>query len=347
MLAAICCQSLFAQRVDLDKFGFTASFRNFPDDPLPDAYRTYNVRIEAVPSLANSAEVANAVQLLDIAGMKKVAGTGHITILAILDDILIESVEGRERAEIKKDKQGVETKKMYYFNELVYSFGARASVYDYMGNTLVGGYMLHDREKKMKYKTPEFASAEAATDYYTKKVLEIRMNLNRQLIGTSITALNGILNFRYGYVAQQHGDILWILNNKKHPAYKEHQKAWNSFRDAMALMRADESLTQVKQKLLPVIDYFERAKTRYTTSSKEDRKLRYASYFNLSKIYYYLDEPENALKEADALAMNGYDESDGRFLRSAAEQLRMLLQRNQAESRHFAINAEMYQSPVR
>jgi hypothetical protein len=35
--------SVFAQRVDLDRFNFTASFRDFPDEPLPNEYKTYNI----------------------------------------------------------------------------------------------------------------------------------------------------------------------------------------------------------------------------------------------------------------------------------------------------------------
>src|SRR5215212_10302691 len=82
--------SVFAQRVDLYRFNFTASFRDFPDEPLPAEYKTYNVRIEASPSLGLSYSATNLENLVNIEGLKKVSGTGHITILAMLDDIVVE-----------------------------------------------------------------------------------------------------------------------------------------------------------------------------------------------------------------------------------------------------------------
>jgi len=41
-------------------------------------------------------------------------------------------------------------------------------------------------------------------------------------------------------------------------------------------MNADSSIDKAKQKLKPVIDYFESIKQNYTSSSKHDRKMRYA-----------------------------------------------------------------------
>ncbi len=337
---------LHAQRVDLDKFNFSVAYRSFPDEPLPHNYKTFNARIEASPSLGMGFEIRNIESLVNIEGLKRVPGTGHITILTMFDDILIEKSNTTERVEIKKDKQGVETKKLYYSNELTYSFSARVSVYDYKGNTIMGNYVLYDRDQKRTYKTPEFPSPEEASGYYNAKIIDIRNTISRQLVTSSIASLNGILNQKYGYIVQMSNDLLWILNNKKHPEYKAQQKAWNQFRDAIVLVNAKEPLDKAKQKLAPVIDYFERAKSKYATSGKDDRKLRYVSYFNLAKIYLYLDEPYKAIQEADALAMNDYDESDGRYLRSAAENLAATLQKNNATTRHFAINTESYEPPI-
>ncbi|HJS55277.1 MAG TPA: hypothetical protein VJ765_12065, partial [Chitinophagaceae bacterium] len=61
--------SLCAQRVDLDRFNFTASYRDFPDEPLPDEYKTYNVRIEASPSLGLGYSITNLENLISIEGL--------------------------------------------------------------------------------------------------------------------------------------------------------------------------------------------------------------------------------------------------------------------------------------
>ena len=49
-----------AQRVDLDKFNFTVSYREYPSEPLPSDYKTYNLRVEASPSLGSVITLTDA-----------------------------------------------------------------------------------------------------------------------------------------------------------------------------------------------------------------------------------------------------------------------------------------------
>ena len=248
---------------------------------------------------------------------------------------------------MSKDKQGVEIRKSYFATEMIYSFSARATVYDYKGNTVVSNYVLHDRENKKTYKTPEYSNPVDASNNFNNKILETKSNLSKQLVNGAISNLNQYLNANYGYAIQKVNDIFWVLNNKRHPEYGEHQKAWNNFKNAIVLMNPDESLDKVKEKLKPVIAYYEKVKTVYTSSDKEAKKLRYASYYNLAKIYLYLDNPVAAMREADALAMNDYDESDGRNLRAVAESLDEQLKRNNASSRHFPVVISNFQPPLK
>ena len=339
--------SAFGQRVDLDRFNFTASYRDFPDEPLPAEFKTYNVRIEAAPSLGLGYSSSSLENLINIEGLKKVTGTGHITIIAMLDDIVIEKTETKERVQVTKDKQGLEVRKSFFATEMIYSFSARATVYDYKGNTVISNYILFERENKRTYKTSEFSNPVDAANNFNNKVLETKSNLSKQLVNGAISNLNSYLNANYGYAIQKVTDIFWVLNNKKHPEYGEHQKAWNNFKNAIVLMNPDEPLDKVKEKLKPVIAYYDKVKNIYTASDKEARKLRYASYYNLAKIYLYLDDPAAAMREADALAMNDFDESDGRNLRAIAENLDEQLKKNNASSRHFPVVISSFQPPVK
>jgi len=336
-----------AQRVDLDRFNFSVSYRHFPENPLPPSYKTYNVRIEASPSLGLGYTTAGLSDNILIEGLKKTEGTGHITVLAILDDIIFEKSELKERIQTTKDRQGNEVKKSFFSTEAEYSFAARMSVYDYKGETMVDNQILHDRTNRKNYKTSEFASADEASGYYTNKNHEIRTSLAKQLASSVIQQMNTWLNNEYGYPVQRVSDMLWVLNNKRHPEYNNHQKAWNDFKNAIVLMSADDPLEKVKEKMKPVIEFYENAKKMYTASDKEAKKLRYSCYYNLAKIYIYLDEPQKAKMEADALSMNDYDEKDGKYLRNMAEALENVLRKNNATTRHFSINTSAYESPVK
>lgn len=347
LFAFIVACSVSAQRVDLDRFNFTASYREFPDEPLPTAYKTFNVRIEAAPSLGLGYSTVNLENSVLIDGLKKVSGTGHVTVLAILDDIVVEKTETTERVQITKDRQNVETRRSYFATEMVYSFSARASVYDYKGNTILSNYILFNREDKRTYKSPEYSSSAEATNYFNNKIMDVKTNIANQLVNSVVSNLNSTLNARFGYTVRKVNDIFWVLNNKKHPEYGEQQKAWNNFKSAIVLMSPDEPLDKVREKLKPVISYYDKVKTIYTGSDKEARKLRYASYYNLAKIYIYLDDPTAAMREADALSMNDYDESDGKMLRSVAESLDLELKKNNASTRHFSMDIARFEPPVK
>jgi hypothetical protein len=341
LISAVC-----AQRVDLDRFNFNVSYRDFPESPLPEAYKTYNVRLEASTSLGLGYSTQNLEDNIMIEGLRKVPGTGHITALLIMDDLVFERPETVERVETSKDKQGKEIKRSFFSTRLIYSFAARLSVYDYKGNTFVSNKILFDRSNRGAYKTPESNSTEEATTWYTNKFNDARSSIAGQVTATVVAQTNQWLNEQYGFPIRRVNDILWILNNRRHKAYADQQKAWSDFKNAIVLMNANEPLDKVKQKMKPVIDYFEKVKKEYTSFDKEDRKMRYASYYNLAKIYLYLDEPEKAMTEADALAMNDFDERDGKMLHDVAALLADKLQKNNADSRHFAVNVNEYASPV-
>ena len=71
LLNTLVFSSVFAQRVDLDRFNFTASYRDFPNEPLPAEYKTYNIRIEASPSLGLGYSASNLENMISIEALKE------------------------------------------------------------------------------------------------------------------------------------------------------------------------------------------------------------------------------------------------------------------------------------
>ena len=108
-------------------------------------------------------------------------------------------------------------------------------------------------------------------------------------------------------------------------------------------MSPDQPLDQVKADMKQVIDYFNSVKKKYNSNSKSDKKLRYASYYNLAKIYWWLDDPDAAMREANELVINGFDSKDGERLEAGAENLKEQLRSAKRDSRHFKLNIDEYQ----
>src|SRR6476660_1399355 len=146
-----------AQRnVDLDRYNFTVQYRALPAMKLDSTYRTYNVEIEAtklMQPLLNQMDPAKTVWL---EGWRKLTSQGHITVHVKLDDILPETVSEKARVENITDKYGkIMGTRTFYYEEVVYTFAATASVDDYKGMHITD-LVLADRNYKQTYKSPEF-----------------------------------------------------------------------------------------------------------------------------------------------------------------------------------------------
>jgi hypothetical protein len=347
-LVLTCLSPLFVtaqKKVDLDPYSFTVQWRSLPTMKIDSTYRTYNVVVEGsrlVQPYINELSPENTVRL---EGWRKLPETGHITIKVDLGDLIPESVTVRERAVAIKDRAGQVTgTRTYYYEEVRYSFEANASVSDHKGSHITD-MNLASRGYKYTYTSPEFASRILATGYFLLNTARITGDLYRDLVNNSMHELNDRINDNFGFKKVSSKDVMWIVDSKKHPEYEAHREAFKILVDILFSMNADSSIAPAKEKAKPVIDYFESIKRNYTTSSKHDRKMRYASYYNLAVLYYYLDDPQNMMKEAKGLILNDYDTRDGKGFEKTATWLRDLFQTNNIYTRHFTIDPSVFKGP--
>ena len=138
---------------------------------------------------------------------------------------------------------------------------------------------------------------------------------------------------------------MWIIDSRKHPEYNAYRQAFRQINEVLFSMNANSSIEEARVQLKPVIDYFEKIKENYSSGSKHDRKIRYASYFNLAELYYYLDEPQAMMKEANGLELNDFDAKDAKGFIQTATWLKNLFQQNNIYTRHFAINTAAFKGP--
>ena len=302
------------QRVDLDKFYFNASYRILPRTGLDTSYRTFSVDIDAGRLTRMAVKESLLKQEVYIGGWRKLSSGGHIKINLRMEDVIVEKSDIKEREEIFKDKNGKETgRKKHYFMELTYSYGARALINDYRGSQL-SNTLLMSRDSKHIYTSSEYDTKAEAQIFFAYNVIPVTSELSRNVAYDVVRTISEKMTYSYGFSQTTVNDFMWILDNRKHPEYEGHQQAWLTIKQALFQMSADEPLDRVREMVKPAIEYFEKVKKRYASSSKNDRKVRYASFYNLSKLYYYLDDPIAAMKEASSLVLNDFDARDGRML---------------------------------
>jgi hypothetical protein len=314
----------FSQKVDLDRFKFTTQYRTLPTAGLDTSYHTYNITIESSKLMRNYLDELSPASSVVLDGWKKLDSRAHVTIQVKLEDLLAEAVSLKEREEILKDKAGKETgRRKYYWQELTYTFAASADINDYKG-AHIENIVLADRNSKQLYRSPEFEAKQMAEGYFMINNFTVTGQLYKDCVTRAMSNLNNRINNEFGYAERTVTDQMWILGSKKHPEYQAHRDAFLLVSEVLFSLSANQSLAGVREKLEPAISYFESIKKKYPSTGKWDRKLRYASYYNLAVLYYYLDDPQSMIKEASGLVLNDFDTRDGKNSEALAMQLKNL-----------------------
>ncbi|HEY6505517.1 MAG TPA: hypothetical protein VIZ28_16195 [Chitinophagaceae bacterium] len=336
---------VLSQKVDLDKFKFSTQLRTLPEIRLDSSYHTYNVSVEGSRLMQSFLSDMSPESSVVLEGWKKLARKGHLSIEVKLEDILPESFSVKEREEIIKDRYGKETgRRKLYWQEVVYTFSAFADINDYKG-AYVKKVILANRDYKQTYRGPEFAIRQMAEGYFILNSMNITGQLYRNCVTRAVNYLSDRITNYFGYGEVTVNDFMWILDSKKHPEYKAHRQAFLTVNEVLFGISANRPIDGVREQLKPVIDYFEKIKRLYSSTNKHDRKLRYASYYNLAKLYYYLDDPQAMRKEASGLILNDFDARDGRALEASALYLKDLFATTNLNSRHFAIDTASFRGP--
>lgn len=341
-IAAVVCN---AQKVDLDKFNFTFDYRDLPLNPLSPEFKTYSTVFSASPQIRNLYE-SGIDDKVNIDGWKKVSGSpGHVVVSIVMEDMMITDVNVTDRVEETKDKDGKVTGRKYYYKTTFnYTWNGNAVVKDHKENK-ISDYSLGSNESR-QWASSEYSTYKAAQENYNNNRTAIRNNLLRSLVDGSLSSLSAWLSNNYGYPSRKESEVLWLCDSKKHPETVTQKEAWEKFKPAVAAVNVNEFPEATKQTFEELLKYFDSIVAKYPADEKADKKMRYGSYYNKAKIYLYLDQPENAIKEADALIANDYDPGDGKRIKKEAEALIELLKKNNATTRHFPIDLSAVQPPA-
>jgi len=343
LVAQLACLTVFAQKVDLDRFYFSASYRDLPRTPLDTSYHTFSVSADTGPLSKLVVKSADLEQRVFMDGWRKLNYGAHLQVQFHFGDVIIENTGVKENVEVLKDKDGKETgKRSTYVMQATYTYEATAKLVDYKGQ-VAGVFTFENRNDKRVYNSESFLTSAEANAYLRFGLLVVTNELIKHSADEAVNSLNATLTLNYGFPDRVANDFFWILNSRKHPEYENHHRAWINFKQAITNMSPDEPLDQVRTAMQPVIDYFNSIKKKYNSDSKSDKKLRYASYYNLAKIYWWLDDPDAAMKEANELVINGFDSKDGERLEAGAENLKQQLHSAKRDTRHFRLNVDDYQ----
>lgn len=340
ILTVTSLSNALAQRVDIDKFAFDYKYRQVPNLVLDTTLSNYSVNITKTKALqAYSNETEGSA--IKIEGRNFVESNGRIIINISFEDLMIESSAVEQIIEVKKDKDGKETGRTYTYKvNVVYTFASSANISDYKGAPLKS-YNLKDRFTKQTYSSQIFNQREEASEYYSNNKLEIKTKLSDEQINTSLSTLNWNLSFDFAYLSMHNRVYIWTTDSKKHPENTLVQQAAEATKIALMQITSKEIPASVLTELDPIIKYYLSIPTKYTNpSEKQEKKIRFAAYYNLANIYFLTDQFEKAKEYAALIISNDYDPKDGENLIEDATNIVVRYKKHGLNSRHFYVNIE-------
>ncbi len=323
LIAFLLCATSYTQSTNLDRERFMVSYVKLPSDPiLENDQRTYSINLNGVT----------------IEGFSKVNGSGTLDINYYFSGTTMEEVKIDKIKHEKKDKDGNVISTSYTY-KAISKFTSSATIN--VVNAVNGESYEKSFQESSDYTSSAFGSYTKAERHYALNKYEIRNKYRSGHKYNFKSSIVSYLNSRYGYVPYTtQNEFLWILGSKKHPEYDKHYEAYQNTKKAFEKMKYDEPVDEVLKDLEPVIAYFNDVVPRYPGKKRKMRKIRYASYYNLAKLYYYLDMPEKVKEYGQKIIDNDYDKSDGKQFLRLAEGLIEILEKNKMASRHMKVITE-------
>ncbi len=326
-----------AQSANLDREYFKVSHIVLPSNPiLNDSDRTYNLRVlNTIDQQSRKDIVRNDI---NIQGFTKLPSGGVLDISIEINPVQIGEIDIKKTEIENKDKEGNVKSITRIYNVIIpYRTNGKMVI----RNTLSGETKSYNYGKGETFESKDFKSHTSANEYYKNNYPNLKDGFNNTFFEAVVSNANNRLNGLYGYTIKSGQDHFWILDSRKHPETLKHKEMYELMKEAFASkMKSNAATDELASALAPAIAYFEGVPARYPGDKKRIRKLKYASYYNLAQIYYYLDQPEKVIEYSEKLIENNYDKSDGKSMIKYANSLRKDLDKNQVTSRHFEVVTE-------
>jgi len=323
--------------IDLDNFRFKITYRTMPDKPFNPPFFTYSTRLEATKSTEQRITLSEVADGIYLEGQQQVNNDENpfLTMVLRLSNLIIKSSDVVERKVETKDKEG--NVKLHFYYTLVVNYTFESSYVVFQGDKEINSSTIH--MGSFSHKSEEYNNRKDAASYWNNNKEVLISEFATKLSNDAARTLSTRMSNYYGFAIKNTTDILQVTDEKKHLENEAFKAACATVKAKMEAVTANQGLN--KEDLEDVIEYFKSIPAKYTDPKhKADVRLRYAAYYNLCKIYLYLEEPENVYPYADLLFQNGYDKKDGEKLKKAATELAAELNKTEIKTRHF--NPEDY-----
>ena len=322
--------------VNIDNFRFSYGYRAFPAKPLDPIRFNYFVKINASPLIGKNVFFKDIYDAIRIRGQVKVANPegAQVFVELKLENVIISKTEITERKQETKDKEGKVTSTKYFYRlKVTYTFESSYRISK--DEKLLMQNSINSRYSNHTFQTNEYSSQKEAENFWNNNKEALISDFHRDLAFKAAETVSNKASEDYGFNPLNSRGLLKTMNEKKHNENETFRAMMEALKTELQTMTPNDPLN--KARVANVIEYFKSLPKKYTDpKSKADQRIRYAAYYNLSVIYYHLNEPENVKQYANLIAPNGYDPKDGEKLNKAAQELINAFKITGIHTRHFS-----------
>lgn len=325
------------KNIDIDKLKFKAVYKISPSKPLDPLFFYYNTKLESSGVVRNNVSLNDIENMLIIQGQKKTTEKekATLTLEVSLGDFMITGTDIKENKRESKDSKG-NVHISYNYDLIVnYDMPRHYKVIN-KDNIVIDELKKVSRAGKFTDEkfTRNFGSYGEAKNFWDNNRQSLSSQFMSQLAKDIASNASYYPSLYYGFFVTGVNDALMTMDEKKHAENEMFRKMTDSLKKEIEAMTPEIGIDKVKIK--DIAEYYKEIPTRYTDPKrKADKKIRYAAYYNLCKLYLYSDEPQKIDEYADLLIANDYDEEDGEKLKEAAALAKKRLERTFIHTSHF------------
>lgn len=347
-LAALLCFGIqsFAQKVKNERFN--VSYTQLPTDPLDNEFTTYRVNVYGSGyinghSIFESGKITRQgmQRAINLGGFKKETGNAHVRVQVSVGNARTVKNEVGKKVTEKKSKDGKVSKTTSYFMQYHYYMPIRYVVYDYQGNRIFEGQVTNQQNVE-QIKGNSFSSSSKAYEDWKKRRMSTLNNSAASYVRNAINNISSALNYRYGYPERTEREEIKIV--KKHATEDDFLKAYETAKVAFEKVKFNAPMEGVAADIQPAIDFW-MTYDKYPADDRKLKKVRYACLYNLTTVYYWMDDLPNAEKYANECLKIDYKEGGIKRFVDRIERLNKAFEVNNVDSRHFFIDVESATPP--
>ena len=323
------------KNVDVDNVNLSYFYRSLPNQPQNPIHFEYATKVSSVGVAKNYISLEEIADAINMEGQIKVEKPNEalLTVELSLGNIIVRSSNVIERKSETKDKNGNVTNTYYFYKvEVLYNFETEYKVLQ-AGKLVETGSALNG--SSFSFFSEEYSTRKAAADFWNNNKDTHISNFYINHAQQAAASLSSIISSQYGFRTRKKSDHIKTIDTKKHVENTPFRAATDALKAEIQAMTADKPMN--RDMIDPLIEYFKSIPEKYTDPKlKSDVRLRYTAWWNLCKIYLYLDEPENVAQYANLIAPNGYDEKDGAKLKKEADELKAIFEKTGIHTLHFS-----------